>query len=258
MLCLFVCCAVSAEEGWSCPVCGEKTEGIFCKIDGTQKPGAGKIKAGDIVGFGSYPQMESGNDNTVIEWLVLEVQNDRALLISKYGLDAKPYNTKNKGVTWETCTLRNWLNTEFMNKAFSPSEQQAILKTAVDNSKKQGDSNWKTTGGNNTQDFIYLLSIAEAKKYFGAESYIEKGSGKNTASRVQPTKYAIAQGAWAYGDSLAAKGAANGFWWLRSPSSIQSGAAGVDTFGDLFFSNVNNKRAVVRPVLWLDLTAGLL
>ena len=123
-----------------------------------------KFAVGNYVTFGTYPQTKAGNDATPIEWLVLARDGNKALLISRYGLDAQPYNIVYTDVTWENCTLRTWLNWTFYNKAFSSAEQSAILTTNVDNSKKQCYSGYSTDGGNNTQDKVFLLSYAEANK----------------------------------------------------------------------------------------------
>ena len=97
-------------------------------------------KTGGYVTYGQYPQTSSGTDSTPIEWLVLDhdAKNNRTLLISRYGLDAKPYNEKYTDITWEQCTLRTWLNETFINKAFSAEERSAIRLTKVDNSSGQG------------------------------------------------------------------------------------------------------------------------
>lgn len=87
-----------------------------------------KFTVGNYVTFGTYPQTALGNDQTPIEWLVLARDGRQALLISRYGLDAKPYNTKLSSTTWGKCTLRTWLNDTFLNKAFSSTEQTAILQ----------------------------------------------------------------------------------------------------------------------------------
>ena len=149
-----------------------------------------KFAVGNYVTFGEYPQTTAGEDMTPIEWLVLARDGNKALLISRYGLDAQKYNTINTGVTWEKCTLRTWLNNAFYNKAFNSAEQTAILITNVDNSKNQCYSGWSTSGGNNTQDKVFLLSYAEANKYFG----VPYGNSSNTKSRVAQTAYAIAHG----------------------------------------------------------------
>lgn len=139
---------------------------------------------------------------TPIEWLVLARDGNKALLISRYWLDAQPYNTDHTSVTWETCTLRTWLNVTFYNKAFSSDEQAAILTTSVDNGKNQGYSKWSTSGGNNTEDKVFLLSYAEANKYFG----VTYDNISNTKSRVAPTAYAIAHGTWTSSSNKTADG----------------------------------------------------
>ena len=151
-------------------------------------------EVGSVVIFGIYPQTKKGTDQTPIEWIVLDYDetNHKALLISKYGLDAVPYNKKYKEITWEQCTLRAWLNGKFLKKAFSAKERTAILITDVDNSSGQGYSKWNTNGGNNTQDRVFLLSYAEANRYLA----VTYDDSNNTKSRVTPTAYAIAQGAW--------------------------------------------------------------
>ena len=192
-------------------------------------------KVGGYVTYGTYPQTATGNDSTPIEWLVLDydAKNNKALLISRYGLDCQKYNSSKTSVTWETCSLRTWLNGTFLNKAFSKAEQGAILTTDVDNSKSQGYSKWSTNGGNNTQDKIFLLSYAEAWKYFGSDS-----------ARVStPTKYAKANEGGSYSNR----------WWLRSPGYSQYYAALVYSDGSRSYLNVDSTRGV-RPAFWLDLS----
>lgn len=210
-----------------------------------------KFAVGNYVTFGEYPQTTAGEDMTPIEWLVLARDGDKALLISRYGLDAQPYNTDYTSVTCETCTLRKWLNGTFYNKAFSSAEQAAILTTDVDNSKNQCYSGWNTSGGNNTQDKVFLLSYAEANKYFG----VTYDNSSNTKSRVAPTAYAIAQGEWTSSSNKTADGTDAGWWWLRSPGYSQSRAADVNTDGSLYSSSVSLDSGSVRPALWVNIEA---
>lgn len=210
-----------------------------------------KFAVGNYVTFGEYPQTTAGEDMTPIEWLVLARNGNKALLISRYGLDAQKYNTINTGVTWEKCTLRTWLNNAFYNKAFNSAEQTAILITNVDNSKNQCYSGWSTSGGNNTQDKVFLLSYAEANKYFG----VPYGNSSNTKSRVAQTAYAIAHGTWASSSNKTADGTDAGWWWLRSPGNYQDFAAVVDTDGSLRNITVNYVSGSVRPALWVNIEA---
>lgn len=210
---------------------------------------------GCIVTFGTYPQTASGTDKTPIEWLVLDYDaaSNSALIISRYGLDTKPYNTEFINITWEKCTLRTWLNNDFLNAAFTTQEQKGIILTAVDNSKSQGYSSWSTSGGNNTQDKVFLLSYAEANKYLG----VTYENSNNTKSRVAPTAYALKQGAYTDSSKKTADGTAVGWWWLRSPGSRQHSAADVLTDGSLNSNGVDHDSAVVRPALWLNLESDI-
>lgn len=151
---------------------------------------------------------------------MLDRDGDKALLLSRYALDAKQYNAMNINITWEKCTLRTWLNDDFMNRAFTAAEQSAILLTNVDNSSIQCYSRWSTSGGNNTQDKVFLLSYAEANKYLG----VTYDNSNNTKSRVAPTAYAISQGAWTSDSEKTMDGEAAGWWWLRSPGTNQDDA----------------------------------
>ena len=207
------------------------------------------VQSGRQITFGHYQQTANGNDNTPIEWLILARDEQKILIVSKYGLDAQPYNKDYTSVTWETCTLRKWLNGTFYNKAFSSAEQAAILTTNVDNSKSQCYSGWNTSGGNNTEDKVFLLSYAEANKYFG----VTHDTTSNTKSRVAPTAYAIAQGAYTYYSNKTADGTDAGRWWLRSHGFYQSSAAGVRTDGSLDYYRVDDDSDSLRPALWVNL-----
>ena len=208
------------------------------------------VQIGDIITFGHYPQKASGTDNTPIEWLVLARDGNKALLLSRYGLDAKAYNTEYTGISWEKCTLRTWLNDTFLNKVFTVQEQTGILLTNVDNSSSQGY--WSTSGGKNTQDKIFLLSYAEANKYLGVTP-----DSKNTKSRVAPTLYAAKQGAYISSSTTTAEGTGSGWWWLRSPGLNQKFAPYVNNNGFLNFSSVNYDYGCVRPALWINLESDV-
>ncbi len=189
------------------------------------------ISVGDIVKFGGYPQSGKMDE---IEWQVLDVSDGKALLISRYCLDSKPYNEEYEDVTWETCTLRKWLNNDFMDKAFGTTLVKYICKTDLEN---PDNPEYDTNGGNDTVDKIFLLSIYEANKYFSS----------NEERTVEPTEYSKNQGVYTY----------DGFswWWLRSPGDGQGDAAFVysggfvNTYGDYVFSDDYG----VRPAFWINI-----
>ena len=195
-------------------------------------------KVGDYVFFGAYEQdNNTANGKEDVEWLVLEVKDGKALVISKYALDCKQYNTSYTDVTWEACTLRKWLNNDFINAAFSADERTMIPTVTVSADK---NPDYSTNPGNATQDQVFLLSITEVNKYFISDS----------ARQCEPTDYAVANGAWE-SDS------GNCWWWLRSPGNCQNDAAGVRRVGDVHEHGygVNLDDTAVRPALWIDLNS---
>ena len=204
-----------------------------------------KLQPGQTVTMGHYPKVSDS-----ITWQILDVQSDQALLIAQKGLDVQPYHTKYGSVTWETSSLRDWLNTTFLNGAFTAEEQTAIRTTYVDNGKAQGCDLWDTDGGNNTQDKVFLLSYGEAKKYFDIATPGIDGPEK---ARIQPTKYAEDQGAYVSEEFETADGKDATRWWLRSPGCNQLDAACVHARGCIGEQMCSNKDTCVRPAMWVDL-----
>ncbi len=90
------------------------------------------VKTGDRLKLGSYEQdgkIENGPEP--IQWIVLDVEDDKALLLSRYGLDSHTYNDqKSTSNSWRNSSLRAWLAGSFCNDAFSPAEQHVFLAEA--------------------------------------------------------------------------------------------------------------------------------
>ncbi len=204
-----------------------------------------KLNVPQTVEFGRYVQDKSGVD-APIEWLILELTPYRALLISKYALDCKPYNTSEAEVTWESCTLRKWLNEDFFNAAFSDGEK-AMIPTVTVSADENPDCD--TDPGNATQDRVFLLSIPEANRYF-----------KNKEARMcVPTACAVGNGA--YTEPCAKGGQPCCEWWLRSPGEDQDAAAIVEIDDDDDYDDhgnygnyVHSGSVGVRPALWINLS----
>jgi tetratricopeptide (TPR) repeat protein len=198
-------------------------------------------KVGDIVYFGTYEQdNDTSNGKENIEWLVLAKKDNKILVISDKALDCQPYNTSDDYVTWEKCTLREWLNNDFINAAFSDDEKAMIPTVTV-----SADSNLKynTNPGNTTKDKVFLLSIVEAEKYFTSDE----------ARMCIPTEYVISNVSTS--DEYTKDGKATCWWRLRSPGAIQYYAAKVDFDGDVdeFGIDVDYDIGGVRPALWITI-----
>ena len=201
------------------------------------------IKVGDTYTFGAYEQDNStSNGKEAIEWTVLDKDGMSLLLISKQALDCQQYNTSYTDVTWESCSLRKWMNGTFLNKAFNAEEQAQIQNTTVSADK---NPEYNTNPGNATTDKVFLLSINEVEKYFNSDE----------ARKCAPTAYAKAQGAYTSDSYKTASGAATCWWWLRSPGGNQYFAASVNYYGSVNYGGyaVNNDTDAVRPALWINL-----
>jgi len=187
------------------------------------------------------------NGKEPIEWIILDQTEDKLLILSKYVLIGDSFG---KSVTWEGSSLRNALNNIFLNIWFTSEEQSRILTTTVNNDLSQGHSDASVSGGNITNDKVFLLSIAEVKKYFpdsdsrvctvtkAARSNVEiVGNGNG---RVQYNSYCD--------------------WWLRSPGINSGDVAFIDIFpinpypievGTIIGGQRPSTSQGVRPAMWV-------
>ena len=217
------------------------TKGNECKRY-LRKAALSNVKKGDVIKLGKYEQDNDVSNGTEdIKWLVLTKENKKIFVVSQYALDDCAYNSNYVNVTWEKCSLRTWLNGTFFKNAFSVDEQALIVTTRVSADK---NPEFSTNSGNATNDKVFLLSIAEAEKYFPTEE----------SRRCAPTAYAIEQGAMTFDDKTAS-GEETCWWWLRSPGDDQSSAAGVPCYGKVNRGGIYVSRtAEVRPAMWIDLS----
>jgi hypothetical protein len=213
------------------------------------------IRVGDIVPFG-FDTLGW----RIWNWQVLDVQDNRALLISD-SLGGIMLNrpfcvtsaTAGTAVTWETSDIRSWLNDVFYQDIFSDEERESIFETQV----FTNNNPWfGTPGGNTTTDKIFLLSIEEVVKYFGDSGQLQdRPEGRH----------------WIYDEYNSARivmivvndedddGEDNEvalWWWLRSPGYDSYGAADVGTDGGIYvygYDVLTGGSGGVRPALWLNL-----
>lgn len=200
-------------------------------------PPAG-LRVGDYVFFGSYEQDNLSSQKEDIEWLVLDIRDDKALILSRYILDAIPYNSKLKSITWEDCTLRQWLNSTFKNTAFTSAQQRSIVSATIQNGRNE---EYNIPGGASTRDQIFLLSYDDATSYFWG----------NSERQTVGTDYARAHGVYVDDESSCS------WWWLRSPGKTADRAGNVVSRGipSTYGGFVNSGEGGVRPALWVQTDA---
>ena len=116
-------------------------------------------EVGSYVYFGEYEQDDDASTGKeAIEWLVLAKEENRMLLISRYGLDAQQYHIKRGSITWEDCSLRNWLNTSFLETAFISEEKDLVV--GYDMTGMHYNSEEDTFAEKIITDKVFLLSIS--------------------------------------------------------------------------------------------------
>ena len=212
-----------------------------------------KAKPGAIVSYGAYEQdNNTGNGKERLSWRVLAKENGKVLLFSEYIINAKPYNETDTHVTWETCTLRLWLNNDFYNSAFSSYEQSKIETTTVVNADTPNEYNPTegTEGGNNTRDKLFLLSYDEVRN--PAYGFSQYPSDSNKARQAHGSEYAKNNGLYV-SDESAYMG--ESFWWLRSPGDLPWYAGFVGYEGNVYYTkgNVYRTNFGVRPAFWINI-----
>ncbi len=209
-------------------------------------------KIGDTIFFGSYEQDGMNNGKEEIEWIVLDKQDNKILVISKYALEHcddftnQDANALMSG-SWEISALRKWLNETFIDDAFTPEEQNRIVLSNIVNEDTMyydytsGESRVKEAG-NDTQDKLFLLSITEAEKYFSSEE----------ERQAEPTAYLKARGIHVDENGKV-------WWYLRSPSatyyfppSFVANTGRIELDGAFSFdSMVRNVSCAIRPAMWI-------
>jgi len=86
------------------------------------------------------------------------------MLLSKYAIAFLPFDDSPDSevqITWENCTLRTWLNSDFYQSAFNTEEQSIIKQSAV---TSNGFTNNGKVRETETKDSIFLLSKDEVEK----------------------------------------------------------------------------------------------
>ena len=120
-------------------------------------------QVGSIINMGRYSKTSNETATEQIKWLVLKIENGKALLVSKYIIDVCPYNFLYH-TNWEESTICDWLNNDFADVAFSKLEWKTISTIKIN-----GDYALPDTDG--TQK-VFLLSTQEVTEYMSRSQKI--------------------------------------------------------------------------------------
>ncbi|MBQ4151329.1 MAG: hypothetical protein IJC81_05960 [Clostridia bacterium] len=196
-------------------------------------------KVGQIVELGEYEKIYDEDAKTFVtapvEWIVVDIDGENALLLSRYAIDAKPYHSEAEESSWQDSTIRIWLNGEFYETAFANSVFEIIEKDL------------KNDVGENTKDKVFLLSKAEVEYYFSSEK----------SKIAKATSAAIKKGVYAFNGFKDEEAELNGNcrYWLRSSDLNDGGAQRVNGVGkiDKLGFKANTLQVGVRPAMWVKI-----
>ena len=187
-----------------------------------------------------------------IKWRILKQTADKAVLLADRMPDTCPFNDIYKDTSWSDCSLRQWLNGEFLSRAFTQQERSAIEETDVKNAPNYF---FGTDCGPDTQDRVFILSNKEVFASPLATDYgFYAGSGiDDAARRFRSTLYAKCRGVW-WSSVEGYRG--NSFWFMRTNGYTPSSITNICDFGYLYNQGtaVTCDDAAVLPALTIDLT----
>lgn len=186
-----------------------------------------------------------------INWRVVDVQGEKALVISDLILDCKPYQKDSKVNSWADSYLRSYLNGDFYKKTFSSSEKKRIVSTKlVNNINPESSSSF----GTDTTDKIFIFSVEEAERYFTKDkdriAYADRKAPALLYSPVNSLDTNPYEGVYQNYTAWS--------WWLRTPGQSEDDpeALYVSLKGEVQSYNINSDEIGIRPAMWIKLEGG--
>ena len=200
---------------------GEQSENDYNLELGGLKNDIEEAEVHDVISLGKYEQdgnTENGSED--IEWIVLEKNDETALLISRYALDTVKYNEAREDCSFEDSSLFAFLNGDFYNNAFDGEEKEIIF------SDENGEK-------------VSLLTKEEAFSYLKVdETHVD--SAKITA-------FAESKGARTRNGAC--------WWWLKDSGNTENSAKYVHFDGTVQDNGFafDYGEVAIRPVLRVKL-----
>jgi len=201
-----------------------------------------KAEVGDYITFGTYEQdNDTTNGKEDIEWLVLEKQGDKILVISKYALDCVYFSEENKNykipqqvsdISWEDSTVRKWLNDEFVSESFYAEEANRIPMVDV---SVNTNEDYYLDEGEDTKDRLFLLSVDEVAEYFPTDE-------ERICLATEYVKEKVA---------IIGNQTVNTMWGLRTRKKGNTYVSVL--WNGSFYNNSVGDVVIVRPAMWITL-----
>jgi len=213
------------------------------------------VSAGDIITLGTVRFTDNwlGRFSKDLEWRVLDVEDNRVLVITRNIIDLVDFNERRRGWegvrSWEVSNLRHWLNNEFLS-GLPEGMADHVLLTQVTN---EPYPEYQVNGDPDTEDKVFLLSIGEVEKYFSSEE--DRRAGFDCTSwainRIK-LEWGVDITKWRNNEDCAS-------WWLRTiknkwseSSEIYRNRGYLISDGQYSIAGGLSDELGVRPALWLS------
>lgn len=208
-----------------------------------------------LIEFGNYWQEDTNGDGvadkndekTPIRWIKWDNDEDgKVLLMAEKCLDSKPFHDTEEEVAWKDCTLRSWLNEEFLADAFSEQEQSAIVETTHDTKAALSMFADRKEDISSTEK-VFIPDVNELPGIAIKDNLLVGDRGNLRRCTVN-TPYCA---------SLEGRYDVNKYdnYWLRNNGQTNGEAMTITVEGGvMYLGDVTGIGVGVRPMLYLDLS----
>jgi len=192
--------------------------GLFRQADGYKQSGAYIEKCETLLGYMPGCTVTFGSfEGKPIRWRVVDQRGKMRLLLAEEIVTRRHYHrTTLEDATWSDCSLRKWLNKDFLESAFTPAERMRIVPNRISNLRNR---KFYTQGGPDTMDRVHIPGVEEIERYM-------------------PEPSSRAGSAW---------------WWLRCPGSNLFSTVAVYDDGTIYENgiHIDYEGGGVRPAVWV-------
>ena len=191
--------------------------------------GFNKNKGYNYVKFGNFAQGEKGEILPIL-WRILEVDNEKAYLLSEYILfnnrihpDDNEWSDSN--AKFNITEIYNILNNKFVNEAFTEVEQDMLIE-------------YEELGK------VFLVTAEDLKN-------LDYGFGTNDSRKAYGTPYALNNGLFQY---LKRFGSHSPYWTRSQSATMKYGARCTKQDGSIGYIRVVVQNEGIRPALYLNIS----
>ena len=235
-----------------------------------------KLGIGDLVAIGNYDIIPNNEKQEALMWKVIDKKDGKLLVITDKLIDAFSFNYNQskenvEDVTWENCSLREFLNNEFINMQMTEDERNMIATThnenkacneylkSIWNFEQEPYSEMATQNHRDdvaTDDKVFLLSLDEVLKYFPGEEEAKSKDYPFSMLKTSNNRTAyITKAVKENGKGYYERDTLGGVWMTRTLSDTNNKVVYISGQGEIYnyFTYVP---LFIRPAMWINVPSN--